>query len=83
MSSGGEPIRASLTWKLRQVGRWLTISEIIPAESASRVACALLREFAGKRNMTPRDLDVTGEVKRFSYTSDAMTLHLRRIRGSR
>lgn len=78
--SSGAPIRASLTWKIRQGGSWIQASEIIPAESASRVACALLREFAGK-TMTPRDLDVTGEVKRFSYVSDAMTLHLRRLRA--
>ncbi len=70
--------QASLTWKLRQRGTWLSVNAVFPPESASRVACALLREFAGRR-YTPLDLDVTGEVKRFSYHGDEMTLLLRRV----
>lgn len=71
---------ASLTWKLRQRGVWLLASEVLPASSASRVGCTLLREFAGRAKYTPADLDVTGEVRRFSYVTDGMTLHLRRLR---
>lgn len=72
--------QASLTWKLRQGHTWLSANAVFPPESASRVACALLREFAGKR-FTPADLDITGEVKRFHYRSDDMTLQLRRVSG--
>ncbi len=80
-SASGEPVRASLTWKLRRGGTWLIAAEIIPAESAARVACTLLREFAG-RSFTPADVSVaSGEVRRFSYVSDDMTLHLRRLRS--
>ena len=39
--------QASLTWKLRQRGTWLSVNAVFPPESASRVACTLLREFAG------------------------------------
>jgi hypothetical protein len=76
-------MRASLTWKLRQGSSWLIVAEVIPAESASRVGCTILREFAGKARLTPRDLDVTGEVRKFSFVSDALTLHLRRLKETR
>jgi len=76
-------MRASLTWKLRQGSSWLIVAEVIPAESASRVGCTILREFAGRAKYTPRDLDVTGEIKRFSFVSDALTLHLRRLKESK
>jgi len=72
--------QASLTWKLRQRGTWLSASVVLPPESGARVACTLLREFAGRR-FTPRDLDITGEVKRFSYHGDEMVVLLRRIKG--
>lgn len=76
---------ASLTWKLRQGHSWQSASEVMPAESASRIGCQLLRYFlqqgAKGARLTPADLDVTGEVKRFSYTSDDMTLSIRRVRG--
>ena len=72
------PGQASLTWKLRQQGSWQSASAIIPVESATRVACALLREFAGRR-FTPADLDVTGEIRRFSWRGDEMVLLLRRL----
>lgn len=39
----------------------------------------MLREFAG-RVMPPYELDVTGEVKKFSYRTDRMILLIRRIR---
>lgn len=70
--------QASLTWKLRQQGRWLSVNAVFPPESAARVACTLLREFAGRR-FTPLDLDVTGEVKRFSWHGDEMVIQLRRV----
>lgn len=70
--------QASLTWKLRQQGRWLSVNAVFPPESAARVACTLLREFAGRR-YTPLDLDVTGDVKRFSWRGDEMTILLRRV----
>ena len=70
--------QASLTWKLRQQGRWLSVNAVFPPESAARVACTLLREFAGRR-YTPLDLDVTGEVKRFHYNGDEMVIQLRRV----
>lgn len=70
--------QASLTWKLRQQGRWLSVNAVFPPESAARVACTLLREFAGRR-YTPLDLDVTGEVKRFSWRGDGMVILLRRV----
>ena len=70
--------QASLTWKLRQQGRWLSVNAVFPPESAARVACTLLREFAGRR-FTPLDLDITGETKRFHYQSDGMVIQLRRI----
>ncbi len=73
-------LMASLTWKLRQGGAWLLASEVLPASSASRVGCTILREFAGRAKYTPRDLDVTGEVRKFSFVSDALTLHLRRLK---
>lgn len=74
-------ILASLTWKLRQQGTWLTASDVMPAESASRIACTLLREFAGKPRFTPRDFDVTGDaVKHSSYVSDEITVRVRRIK---
>ena len=72
------PGQASLTWKLRQQGIWQSASAIIPVESATRVACTLLREFAGRR-FTPGDLDVTGEIRRFSWRGDEMVLLLRRL----
>lgn len=72
-------VLASLTWKVRQGSRWAACSIVLPAESGARVATTLLREFANKR-FTPLDVSVTGEVKHFVYTSDKMTLRLRRIR---
>lgn len=72
--------KASLTWKLRRPGgeTWVSYSCVMPALTAARIASILLREFAG-RVMPPYDLDVTGEVKRFSYRTDGMVLLLRRI----
>jgi hypothetical protein len=71
--------QASLTWKLRQRGAWQSVNVVFPPESASRVACTLLREFAGRR-FTPPDLDVTGDTHRFSYRGDEMVLLLRLIK---
>ena len=75
------PILASLTWKMRQGSKWLLASTTMPASSASRVAAEILHSFAGK-NFTPRDVEVgEGEVKKFSYRSDDLTLSLRRLKG--
>ena len=53
----------------------------MPAESASRIACTLLREFAGKPRFTPRDFDVTGDaIKHSSYVGDEITVRVRRIK---
>lgn len=71
-------LTASLTWKLRQHGTWQSVNVVFPAESATRVACTLLREFAGRR-FTPPDLDITGDTRRFHYNGDEMRLQLRRI----
>jgi hypothetical protein len=75
---------ASITWKLRQGGAWRTASDVMPAESASRVGCQLLRLFlpAGSKGarLTPADLDVTEDIKRFTYNSDTLVLILRRVR---
>ena len=70
--------QASLTWKVRQGAGWRTASLVMPAQTASRIGSTLLREFAG-RVMPPYELDVTGEVKRFSYRTDRMILLIRRI----
>ena len=70
--------KASLTWKMWQGRTWLSVNVILPTASASRVGCALLREFAGRR-YTPHDLDVSDETRRFSYRSDTMVLLLRRL----
>lgn len=76
---------ASLTWKLRQRGVWLSASDVMPAESASRVGCQLLRTFlpsgAKGARMTPADLAVTEDIKRFSYTGDTLCLSIRRVRS--
>jgi hypothetical protein len=74
--------QASLTWKLRQDGRWLTASTLVPPEAGARVVCVLLREFANRR-FTPADVSLSGEVKRFHYRSDEMTLQFRLVRVKR
>ena len=74
--------QASLTWKLCQDGRWLSVSVLIPPEAGARVVCTLLREFADRR-FTPADVALGGEVKRFHYRSDGMTLQFRLVRVSR
>ena len=74
------PETASLTWKLRQRGAWLSANLTLLASSASRVGCAILREFAGKRSYSPTDLDVTAEVRRFSFRSDELVLLIRRLK---
>jgi hypothetical protein len=74
------PENASLTWKLRQRGTWQSASLTLPASSASRVGCTILREFAGKRSYSPTDLDVCGETHRFSFRSDELVLLIRRLK---
>jgi len=74
------PLTASLVWKLRQHAGWQSVNLTMPASSASRVACTILREFGAKRRFTPTDLDVTGEFRRFAYRSDAMVLTLRLLK---
>ncbi len=74
-------MKASLTWRMRQGQSWLVASVTTPAESSARVATTLLREFAGK-HLTPADVSVIGEVRRFHYRSDNMTLALRRLENT-
>jgi len=71
--------RASLTWKIRQGREYVSFACVLPAQTASRIGSILLREFAG-RVMSPYELDVTGEMKKFSYRTDRMVLLIRRIR---
>lgn len=73
-------VLASLVWKLRQGTVWHSTTVNLPAESASRVACALCREFGGKSRFTPSDFDVTGEIKRSSYNSDTLAVKVRRLK---
>jgi len=75
------PVMASLVWKLRQGAVWRSVAIELPAESASRVACTICREFGGKSRYTPADFDVTGEIKQSSYTSDTLTVKVRRLKG--
>ena len=70
---------ASLTWKIRRGQQWLTATCELPPENGARVVCDILREFAGKR-FTPSEVDVTGEVHRFHYRTDGMTLQFRLLR---
>ena len=75
---------ASLTWKLRQRGRWQIVATTMPLESATRVACTLVREFAqGTRlaaSCTPHTFYLTDEVRRFSFTTDDFSLALRLLK---
>ena len=72
------PDRASLTWRMYQRGQWLTANIVMPPESAARIVCLLLREFAGK-TYTPADVSVVGEIRRFSYRGDRIIVTLRRV----
>ena len=74
-------MQASLTWRMRQGQVWRTTSLVMPAESAARVASSLLWEFA-QRPLTPADVSVLGDVKRFNFRTSEMTLSLRRLEKS-
>lgn len=75
---------AALTCKVWQAGRWVAVTEIMPASVASRIGCTLLREIGQRPRFTPLDLDVTGEVRRFTYTAHDFVLRIRRIsKGSK
>lgn len=74
-------MRASLTWRMFQRGRWEVISLPLPPSSASRLACSILREFANKRHFTPHDFDVTGSLDRCSYRGDDISVIVRRLKG--
>ena len=71
-------MNASLTWRLRQRGQWLTAATTMPAESAARVACTILREFGGRR-FTPADVSIIGEVRKFNYRGEEISVSLRRL----
>lgn len=81
------PRQASLTWKLRQDGKWLLAACTMPAESASRVACTLVRQFAADGRLaatcTPYTFTLTDEVRRFSYRTDTFSLQLRLLKEQR
>lgn len=76
--------QASLTWKMRQGNTWLVAATVMPAESASQVACTLIRQFAfnGKlaAKCTPATFALSDDVRRFSYRTDDFTLQLRLLR---
>lgn len=76
---------ASLTWKLKQRGRWQIAATTMPLESATRIACTLVREFAPDtrlaRSCTPHTFYLTDEVRRFSFTTDDFSLALRLLKG--
>lgn len=79
--------QASLTWRLRQRGVWLTAATTMPAESATRVACTLVRHFAAEgrlaRACTPATFALSDEVRRFGYKTDGFSLQLRLLREAR
>lgn len=81
------PRQASLTWKLRQGNTWLTVATVMPAESASRVACTLVRQFAQDGRLaarcTPATFALSDEVRRFHYRTDNFTLLLRLLKETR
>lgn len=76
--------QASLTWKMRQRGVWLTAATTMPAESATRVACTLVRQFAPNtrlaKSCTPFTFALTPDVRRFSFRTDDFALLLRLLR---
>jgi hypothetical protein len=78
---------ASLTWKLRQQGTWLTAATTMPAESATRVACTLVRQFAPQGALaarcTPATFALSDEVRRFGYKTDDFSLQLRLLKEQR
>jgi hypothetical protein len=75
---------ASLTWKLRQRGVWQVAATTLPLESATRVACTLVREFAPDtrlaRSCTPHTFTLTEDVRRFSFVTDDFSLALRLLK---
>lgn len=75
---------ASLTWKLRQRGSWQVAATIMPLESATRVACTLVRQFAPDTRLakgcTPHTFLLTEEVRRFSFVTDDFSLALRLLK---
>ena len=77
--------QASLTWKMRQGNTWLVAATVMPAESAARVACTLVRQFAvGGRlasSCTPATFALSDELRRFHYRTDDFTLALRLLRA--
>ncbi len=75
---------ASLTWKLRQHGVWQVAATTMPLESATRVACTLVREFATgtqlARRCTPHTFQLSNDVRRFSFTTEDFTIALRLLK---
>lgn len=76
--------QASLTWKLRQRGQWCVAATTMPLESATRVACTLVRQFASDSRLaascTPHTFFLTEEVRRFSFQTDDFSLALRLLK---
>jgi len=76
--------QASLTWRLRQGTTWHLAATTMPAESASRVACTLVRQFAAggalAERCTPHTFALSDEIRRFSYKTDNFSLSLRLLR---
>lgn len=72
---------------MRQGNVWLVAATVMPAESAARVACTLVRQFAADGKLaarcTPFTFTLTDEVRRFSYRTDNFTLLLRLLRETR
>ena len=75
---------ASLTWKLRQRGQWCVAATTMPLESATRVACTLVRTFAPEsrlaRSCTPHTFYLTDDVRRFAFVTDDFSLALRLLK---
>lgn len=75
---------ASLTWKLRQRNQWCVAATTMPLESATRVACTLVRQFAPRTRLaascTPATFALDERVRRFSFTTDDFSLALRLLR---
>jgi hypothetical protein len=75
---------ASLTWKLRQRGQWCVAATTMPLESATRIACTLVRAFAPESQLakrcTPHTFFLTDDVRRFAFVTDDFSLALRLLK---
>ena len=70
----------SFTLRIRQRGVWLTLATRMPHAQAIRVGATILREFGpSRRHWQPSELACDGQTSRFSYSTDDLTLRLRRL----